>query len=160
MDKLEQNMRFRTFLRNHADSDELDTHFLRLHDELFSTFDCCKCSNCCKELDIFIGDDEIKAASEFLDIVKDDFINKYIMQADEGYMIKGNPCCFLNADGRCQIQERKPSECIDFPFTNKPERLYSLLSVIEFSEICPVVAEIIERLKKIYNFRDKHSAVL
>jgi len=78
MDKLEQNIEFRAFLRDHTDSDELDAHFSRLHDELFSTFDCCKCSNCCKELNIFIGDDEIRAASEYLDIMKDDFINKYI----------------------------------------------------------------------------------
>ena len=152
-------MEFRIFLKNHADSDELDAQFSRLHDDLFSTYDCCKCSKCCKELDIYIKDDEIRAASEFLDIMEDDFINRYIIQTEEGYIAKGKPCCFLGADGRCQIQECKPSECIDFPYTNKPERLYSLLSVIEFSEICPVVAEIIERLKKIYNFNGGYRAV-
>ena len=40
--KLEnENLRFRTFLKIHADPDELNRQFLELHKELFTGYDCC-----------------------------------------------------------------------------------------------------------------------
>ena len=151
----DQNIRFRTFLKSHANSDELDAHFLRLHNEFFAEYDCRKCNNCCKEYDTFLGDDEIEAISKFLGQARDSFIHDYLVGTEEGFMIKGKPCHFLCADGQCRIQECKPSACRDFPFTNQPDRLFSLLGILEFAEICPVVFEILERLKKIYRFRVK-----
>ena len=47
--KLEdKNLRLRTFLKIHADPDELNRQFLELHKELFTGYDCCKCGNCCR----------------------------------------------------------------------------------------------------------------
>jgi len=59
----------------------------------------------------------------------------------------------LEADGGCKIEVCKPSSCRDYPFTNRPERLFSLLSIIDSASICPVVYEMIERLKQIYRFK-------
>jgi hypothetical protein len=53
------------------------------------------------------------------------------------------------------IEECKPKTCKEFPHTNKPERLWSLLGVLSFAEICPVVFEILERLKQIYRFKTR-----
>jgi len=148
-----KNMKFRMFLKNNVDGDELDAHFLSLHNELFPTYDCTKCRNCCKEYHAILEDDEIKAISKFLGRDEKSFVEEYVTKTGEGYQIKEKPCCFLYANGRCQIQECRPSTCKDFPFTDKPERLGSLRGVIEFSEVCPVVFEILERLRRIYNFR-------
>ena len=46
--KEEENFKFRSFLKGHADAEELDKQFLRLHEELFSNYDCSRCRNCCK----------------------------------------------------------------------------------------------------------------
>ena len=46
--KENENLKFCTFLKCHADEDELDGQFLRLHKELFAGYDCSKCRNCCK----------------------------------------------------------------------------------------------------------------
>ena len=46
--KENENFKFRTFLKCHADEDELDSQFLRLHKELFADYDCSQCRNCCK----------------------------------------------------------------------------------------------------------------
>lgn len=43
-----ENYKFRIYLKNHADVDELDEQFLKLHNELFKEYDCSKCRNCCK----------------------------------------------------------------------------------------------------------------
>ena len=55
----DENIKFRRFLKNRADPDELDKHFLELHNELFADYDCCKCSNCCKAYSTELDEDEI-----------------------------------------------------------------------------------------------------
>jgi len=149
-----QNLKFRTFLKSHADSNELDTQFLELHNELFADYDCCKCNNCCKVYSVLLKNDETETISSYLRQTKNDFVSKYLIESEEGgYKIKETPCPFLCADGKCEIQECKPSECKGFPFTDRPDRLASLLSILEFAEECPVVFEILERLKRIYRFK-------
>ena len=144
------------FLKSRADSDELDEQFLELHNELFTGYDCCKCNNCCKAYDTILENDEIVKISSYLGKTEDDFINECLTESDEvGYKIKGSPCLFLCANGKCVIQECKPSACKGFPFTDRPDRLSSMLSILEFAEECPVVFEILERLKRIYRFRNR-----
>ena len=46
--KENENLEFRIFLKGHADEKELDKQFKRLHDELFSTYDCSR--SCLLEL--------------------------------------------------------------------------------------------------------------
>jgi Fe-S-cluster containining protein len=84
-------------------------------------------------------------------------LNEYLRfdPTDGGYEIKEKPCCFLTGDGQCRIQECRPNSCRDFPYTNQPERLFSLLGILGHAEVCPVVFEILERLKKIYHFRNR-----
>ena len=150
-----QNDKFRIFLKNNANSDELDSYFLRIHDELFSSYDCCKCNNCCRLYDIRVDKNDITRISEYLGLSENDFIEKYLIVHDDEYIINEKPCRFLDADGKCRIQEIKPIVCRDFPNTNKPYRLYNMLGLFSFAEECPVVFEIIERLKLIYDYEVK-----
>ena len=154
----DRNSRFRIFLKKNADPDELDEQFHDLHNEIFHNYnyDCCKCNNCCNTYDIRLNQNDITAISAYLGQAENDFIEKYLIADKDEYdclILKDKPCCFLDADGKCQIYECRPTVCREFPHTNKPDRLYSMLGMLEFMEDCPVIYEIIERLKKIYNFR-------
>jgi len=148
-----ENYKFCTYLKNHADLDELDEQFLELHNELFKVYDCSKCRNCCKEYSIIFEKNEIEKASKLLKIAKKEFMDKYIEETNNGYALKGKPCCFLTENGVCDIETCKPEGCREYPFTNKPERLFSLLNIVYFASVCPVVFEMLERLKKIYGFK-------
>jgi len=150
----DQNDKFRIFLKNNANSDELDSYFLRIHNELFSAYDCCKCHNCCDVYEIRVEKNEIAAISDYLGLSENDFIEKYLAanDSDEEYVMKERPCCFLDADGKCRIQDIKPSVCKNFPYTDKPYRLYNMFGMFTFAEDCPVVFEIIDRLKLIYDY--------
>jgi len=151
----EENLRFREFLKEHADSNKLDAQFFELHNELFSDYDCCKCANCCKAYAIVLSDEDIERISKHLGQDKKDFIEKNLEVSffDESeYKLKIQPCMFLNADGKCSIQDVKPADCWGFPFTDKPGRLECMLGVIDFAEECPVVFEILERLKAVCGF--------
>jgi Fe-S-cluster containining protein len=153
----EQNNKFRIFLKNNADADELDAHFHKLHNEIFYkyNYDCCKCNNCCKSYDIRIEQTDIAVISKYLGNSESDFIDKYLTpdkEENDCFIMKDKPCCFLDSDGKCQIYESRPSVCRNFPYTNKPDRLYNMLGMLSFAEDCPVVFEIIESLKLIYSF--------
>ena len=148
-----ENYAFRLYLKNHADEDELDEQFRTLHDELFAEYDCSPCRNCCREYSACIEDEEINLAADLLGMSATEFKEKYIEEAPSEHLINAKPCCFLKEDGECQIEACKPESCRDFPYTDKPARLYTLLSTIEAASICPVVFELLERLKQIYHFR-------
>lgn len=148
-----ENYKFRIYLKNHADVDELDEQFLKLHNELFKEYDCSKCRNCCKEYTVSFEENEIEQVYKLLGITKEEFMDKYIEETVAGYDLKEKPCCFLAENGACEIEECKPEGCKGYPFTNEPERLFSLLSIVEFSSVCPIVFEMLERLKKIYGFK-------
>jgi len=150
----EENQKFRRFLKNHANEDELDEHFLNFHNELFAKYDCSKCRNCCRMSGPTLEKGEIGPIAAFLGLSEEDFTKKYLTLTDDGLDIK-TPCPFLCADGDCRIRDYKPEVCKDFPHTNKSGRLWSLLSIMMFAEECPVVFEIIQRLKGIYHFRGR-----
>ena len=151
----DENYKFRSFLKNHAEEKKLDRQFLDLHNELFGNYDCSSCRNCCKESAATLKDEEIPAIASFLQMPKDDFVKKYIKEDFDGYELKDTPCCFLGEDNACLIEGCKPQSCKEYPYTNKPGRLGSLLGIMGSASVCPVVFEIIERLKKVYGFRPR-----
>ena len=158
--KLEDaNIRFRTFLKNRADDDKLDAQFLEFHKELFASNDCCKCNNCCKAYKIIVENAEIPPISAFLGLSETDFIAEYLTEyndeGEEKHCFKSKPCTFLGNDGRCRIQSCKPAVCKGYPYNDEPDRLLSIYSILESVEVCPVVFEILERLKVIYRFKNR-----
>lgn len=150
--KERENLRFRSFLKNPADDEELDRQFLALHNELFEGYDCSQCANCCRAYSTVLEEDEISAISDHLGMTPESFQEKYLAQGEEGLELK-DPCAFLKDDGRCGIESCKPRQCREYPYTDKPGRLFSLYGILTSAEHCPVVYEILERLKKMYHFR-------
>ncbi|MEG2017305.1 MAG: YkgJ family cysteine cluster protein [Clostridium sp.] len=145
---------FRSYLKMNAHEDELDADFARLHEEVFSEYDCSKCRNCCKEFTGTFTGGEMGRAAKVLGVDKKDFVEKYIDKADGEFVAKGTPCCLLDAEkGCCIIDECKPQTCKEFPFTNQKERLFSLASTVSYAGICPAVFEILERLMGEYGYR-------
>ncbi|MCM1127026.1 MAG: YkgJ family cysteine cluster protein [Lachnospiraceae bacterium] len=150
-----ENFKFRTYLKNHADEDELDKQFLRLHKESFADYDCSKCRNCCKMYQGSIPAEDIEGDAKYLEITPEQFINEYLKKEeyDMNYQTKHMPCDFLQEDENCKLGDCKPDSCKKYPYTDQPEGLSSLLRVLDVIEICPVASEIFERLKKEYSFK-------
>jgi len=99
----QQNYEFRTFLKIHADYDELDSQFSKLHKELFANYDCSKCANCCREYNMVLDKYEVKKVAKLLKTTESEFITKYLALADtddeKQYEARHKPCPFLNNDG-------------------------------------------------------------
>ncbi len=153
--KENENFKFRSYLKGHADEDELDRQFLSLHKELFADYDCSKCRNCCKMYKGSIPAEDIDRDAQYLGITSEEFITDYLEKEEHemNYQTKHMPCDFFQEDGNCKLGDCKPDSCKKYPYTDQPERLSSLLSILDTIEICPVAFEIFERLKKEYRFR-------
>lgn len=147
-----ENLRFRTWLKCHADEEEFDARCKELHDELFSDYDCCQCGNCCRMYRTTIEEEDAERIAAYLGMTFDELKERYLIAGETGPVFPA-PCPMLQEDGKCRIQEVKPEECKGFPYTDKPDRLYGLYGMMEYAGICPVVFEIVERLKELYRFR-------
>lgn len=152
--RADENLLFRNFLKANADERELDKQFRRLHNEIFSGYDCDKCRNCCKEYDIFIPEQDLERDAKKLGMKKSVFISLFLERdKDDGsYVVRKKPCIFLEPDGKCVLGNCRPKECKEYPYTNQPERFHSLYNMLETIEVCPVAFEIYERLKEEYGF--------
>ena len=150
------NYRFRTWLKLHADPDKLDEQFYCLHQELFSAYDCSRCRNCCKQYSGLIPAGEIERDAAALYLSEDEFKKKYLQEArdleEQTYHTKSIPCDFLQTDGSCLLGDMKPDSCRQYPYTDQPDRMESLLSFLDTVSVCPVAYEILERLKQEYGF--------
>lgn len=153
--KERENLEFRTFLKCNADEKELDEQFAKLHRELFAGYDCSRCRNCCKMYHGSIPIEDVESAALYLGLTAMEFIEQYLdgKDSDGNYQTKQKPCDFLQADGSCKLSECRPESCKKYPYTDQPERLQSLYSVLDTVAVCPVAFEICERLKKEYGFK-------
>lgn len=118
--------------------------------ELFADYDCSKCRNCCKMYKGSIPAEDVEKDADYLGITVEQFID-FFLEKEEfgiGYHTKHKPCDFLQEDGNCKLGDCKPDSCKKYPYTDQPERLCSLLGMLDTISICPVAFEIFERLKK------------
>ena len=101
-----------------------------------------------------IPSEDIEQDAEYLNFSREQFIEFFLEKSEFGeYQTKHQPCDFLQEDGSCKLGECRPESCKNYPYTNQSERLWSLYSVLNAVEVCPVAFEIWERLKEEYGFR-------
>ncbi len=152
-EKEDENYRFRKFLKIHADEKTLDNQFKKLHEKYFKIYNCKECRNCCKEIGISMDEYELDKICNYLKLDKEKYINDNLIDRYGEYSFKEHKCKFLDENNNCKIKKCLPRTCKEYPYTNKEERLFSLCNIVANASICPVVYEILEELKKEYNFR-------
>ncbi len=151
--KEKENIRFRSFLKTRADPEVLDLQFKELHKMIFPLYNCKRCRNCCKLFAAQIPVGDIDRDAALLHMSREEFIDKYLEQADFGEWVgKHLPCGFLSEAGDCVLGECRPESCKKFPYTDQPDRLDSLYSVLNAASVCPAAYEILEALKELYGF--------
>ena len=151
----EENMAFRLFLKEHADSETLDAQFLNYHKQYFEQYNCKECLNCCTQLSPLFEGKELEALAQAGNLYVEDILEVCEQVDYDSYeVIEGEKCPFLTEEG-CSISKNKPENCKDFPYTNQENRLGSMLGILSNLAICPVLYEIYDQLKKDYGFTYK-----
>lgn len=152
--KEEENFEFRSFLKG-FDSVKIDKIVHRLYEDVLNHIDCTQCANCCIELETCFQKKEIDQLTQRLNIDSKEFIKQstkpYQFGDPNKFFLNSKPCQFLK-DKKCTIYELRPEECSSYPYLHKKYFNSRLMGVIENCEICPIVYNVYELLKKEMNF--------
>jgi uncharacterized protein len=152
IDKEEENMAFRTFLKM-QDSKEVDKKILPIGKYFTEKIDCTACGNCCKNIMISVDNEEVKkiatALNQEVDTCKKNYFD--FSNDSDNILINAIPCHFLK-EKKCTIYESRPSTCASFPHVHLPNFTSRLFSMIDGYRVCPIIYHSMEALKKEYNF--------
>jgi Fe-S-cluster containining protein len=150
--RADENYRFRRFLKG-KESDKIDRIVHRLHDEISGKIDCTLCGNCCNLLNPTLEKEEIEVLARLENITPESYLEKYCVEVEDSEIsFAEKPCRYLESK-KCSIYEHRPEQCRLFPYTREKEFIFRLFLMIENYEICPIVFNIIERLKNELMFR-------
>ncbi len=149
--KEDQNFKFRSFLKG-KDSEKTDKIVHELYAEVVKKVDCSECANCCIELETGFEIEEIDQLTKSLKIDKNEFIKNSTIKDEDMYYLNSKPCQFLD-NKICTILELRPENCNSYPYIHKDGFTSRLLGVLSNYEICPIVYNVYELLKKRFNFR-------
>jgi Fe-S-cluster containining protein len=141
----DENYRFRKFLKC-RDRKKTDNIVHRLHAQITPLIDCTSCGNCCRFLTPKLSAEDINVLAQMENISPDDYKAAYCEEDFGNVYLNDLPCRYLDGN-KCGIYENRPMQCKTFPNTNKPDFTSRLLGMISFYEICPIVFNIMEKLK-------------
>jgi Fe-S-cluster containining protein len=157
-----ENLRFRDYVKADLELSDyrLNAVVRQTTQEVWAQIDCRTCANCCKTRHPLFSREEIQRIAEYLGVTAQELRTRYLeYDRDEGrYTTRELPCPFLK-DNLCTIYEVRPSVCAGYPHLHRNFRP-RLWRMLDNAETCPIVFNVLERLKHRLGFRvsDSHIA--
>ncbi|MFY8021619.1 MAG: YkgJ family cysteine cluster protein [Bacteroidia bacterium] len=151
--KQSENIFFKKELKKYS-SELIDEKVQALVLHFYQLIDCTKCANCCKNLEPGIEDHELEKLAEryHMDVIE--FRRNYVEFDGDTLFLKTKPCMFLD-ENKCGIYEDRPHACALYPHLEQSHFKYKK-NVWSNYQICPIVYEVVEGLKKELNFEMKN----
>jgi Fe-S-cluster containining protein len=151
LDKEEENVAFRSFLKNlDMPSSELDNIVHDIYDVVSSQIDCTKCANCCKLIQPLFSHKDISSFAAGLQVTPSIFADTHLVPSEDKpgkFEFNVQPCPFLT-DNLCANYAARPRSCSSFPFLDKKDFRSRLWGVLFNYELCPIVYHVYEELKQ------------
>ena len=157
--KEQENLAFRMFVK--ADLELSDRRLNAIVQDttaqVWSGIDCQTCANCCKTQHPLFSRTEAQRIAEYLGLSLQDLRERYLTSNEEAgkYMTQQLPCPFLQ-ENLCTIYPVRPAVCANYPHLHRNLRR-RLWQVIDNAGHCPIVYNVLERLKVELGFQDGHS---
>jgi hypothetical protein len=113
---------------------------------IVDAIDCTQCANCCRNLDVQLGEDDLERLSKGL-VIPISEIREHveIQDSDDPDIIgifKPKPCAFLKGN-LCSVYPYRPSACADYPqFT--PDFRWTLNWTIDGAHLCPIIYNVLD----------------
>jgi Fe-S-cluster containining protein len=127
----------------------LDDKVHRLHYQIFDSYNCTACANCCRSLGPKLTNKDIARLADYLKITDSAFFQKYVVEDEDGdFVFREMPCVFLQSDNLCAVYDIRPKACREYPHTDKTNFHQILDLSLLNAEICPAVYEIFVILQK------------
>jgi len=147
----DENFRFRAFLKS-KDSDKVDKIVHQLHKDIAQQIDCKLCGNCCIQLKPRLNEKDITTLAQLENVSSEKYMEDYCENDFGDIYLKNIPCRYNN-EKKCSIYENRPTQCGKFPYTDEEGFTSRSLGMIGFYEICPIVYNLMERMKVEIRFR-------
>lgn len=149
----DENWRFRAFLKasGHLSTAKLDRLAEQFGRAAEAEMDCTTCGACCRDNCVPVSVAEQLRLADRLGISRDEFVERYGSIDDDGEAaLDAVPCPFLNCT-RCSVYEERPEACRGYPYVGG-EVVPRMIGIIERAGTCPIVFEMLERLKAAVGF--------
>jgi Fe-S-cluster containining protein len=150
-----ENEAFRTFINLEAPLSDrgLNTVVQETTTAVWEHIDCRTCANCCRTLHPVFSRAEVQRIATYLGTTLADLRARYLT-ADAGrgkYITRETPCPFLE-NNLCTIYAVRPAVCTDYPHLSRNFRS-RLRQAIDNAAVCPIVYNVLERLKQRLGFQ-------
>ena len=152
-DRADENWRFRSFVKHRLNFGDaaLDSVVRETADDVMEEIDCTACGHCCRTLQIVVDDFDIGRLATRLNVKPEELKRKHVGRTEDGELVfNRQPCPFLDGN-LCSIYEVRPAVCADYPHLHRNFRS-RLWQAIDNAETCPIVYNVVERLKKTLGF--------
>jgi len=156
-EKEDENWRFRQFLKQQCslDPSDVDTQVMETTKRVWAGIDCTACANCCREVSPTFSEEEVSRLAQRLGMAPQQFIDAYLERTENGeenpWQTRTKPCPFLK-ENRCSVYEDRPADCSGYPYLYEPDFVFRTMGMIERTFTCPIVYEVIEKLKQSLGF--------
>jgi len=147
----DENFRFRAFLKD-KDIKKIDEIVHQLHKDITKQIDCTLCGNCCIQLKPRLDEKDIAVLALLENIFSEKYMEEYCEKDFGDIYLENIPCRYVEGK-KCSIYENRPMQCRKFPYTDEEGFISRSLGMIGFYEICPIVFNLMERLKWEMRFR-------
>jgi Fe-S-cluster containining protein len=153
----QENLEFRAYVRADLDLSDYRLHGIvrQATQDVWAHIDCRDCANCCKTRHPVFSRAEVQRIAEYLGMTAAE-LRTHHLEVDQEvakYVTRQLPCPFLK-DNLCSIYDVRPSVCSGYPHLHRNFR-NRLWQTIDNAETCPIVFNVLERLKGRLGFRDQ-----
>jgi uncharacterized protein len=150
----EESLAFHAFVKLELELSDrrLNAMVQETTEQVWAGIDCRTCANCCKTRHPLFSRAEVKRIAMHLETTVDDLRARYLEPSEEGkYTTRQLPCPFLQQN-LCSIYPVRPAVCASYPHLQRNFRS-RLLQVIDNAETCPIVYNVLARVKERCGFR-------
>jgi Fe-S-cluster containining protein len=151
------NLEFREFVRVDLEMSDrrLNAIVRETTEQVWAHIDCRSCANCCKTRHPLFSRAEVERIATYLGMAVADLRALYFEVDHEArkYRTRELPCPFLK-ENLCSIYEVRPAVCAGYPHLHRNFRT-RLWNTIDNAATCPIVFNVLERLKGRLGFRPR-----